>query len=67
LLVFARRVVVDPGVLVNAAIRPDSVLINLHSWHGIFILPPAAFLVGIRKGRLAHTRDKRRKPGDVCT
>lgn len=63
---FARRAVLDTGVLVSAAIRPDSVpalaeaasaeltvssdshLTDLHPWRGIPILPPAAFLVGIR-------------------
>lgn len=96
---FARRVVLDTGVLVSAAIRPESVpalalekdwaqfevcasretlaeletvlhrskfdryapasqrqafvasdphLAQMHPWRGIPILPPAAFLVGIR-------------------
>jgi putative PIN family toxin of toxin-antitoxin system len=29
-------------------VSSDPHLINLHPWHGIPILPPAAFLVGIR-------------------
>lgn len=29
-------------------VSSDPHLINLHAWHGIPILPPAAFLVGIR-------------------
>jgi uncharacterized protein len=81
---FARRLVIDTGVLVSAAIRPESVpalalekallyfevcastetlaetagaelivasdpyLTDMHPCRGIPILPPAAFLVGIR-------------------